>query len=394
MFIYIFTLFILIFPYLFKGTAVRDNSQTRVLLCFIVLFLVSGLSYNLGADTRGYTSGIGYVDQFERVHGLFTLSQSDFDNETWQPGFVYILSFFKTFTSNYLIYQLFHAFLVNFIVILFIKKQTQHVGLCLFFYCLLYYLDLNFEIQRESFAIVLGLVIYLFIDKYNNYYTKFIVVGMAILAFLLLHKSAIILILYPLLKNIQLSKRSIIVCLIITLFVQVIWIAFSDIGGLIDIIAGDTYQGYVQKEVLEANAGMGPIFYIWLSFWKVVVPYMFIYFSYKNSNPHYLIFVVLCVAFENLTYFSFAFHRFYGYFTPFYWLVLTDGVVYLSKKIKLLNLMPARITFITCMIIFITYTYHSDYFREDRHPFSDVKYVYNWYFPYESVLEPGNSYIK
>ena len=160
------------------------------------------------------------------------------------------------------------------------------------------------------------------------------------------------------------------------------------------MVAGDTYRGYIQKEVLESNAGIGPVFYIWLTIWKVFVPYLFVYFSYKYCNPRYLIFVVISIAFENLTYFSFAFHRMYGYFTPFYWLVLTDGVAYLGKKIKLMDIGAFRLAIIACMMIFLIYTYHSDYFREDPYQSADGVYVYNWYFPYQSVLEPGNTYLK
>lgn len=396
MIIYILTIFILLFTYITKGTVVRDDSRGRVILCFFLLFLVAGLSYNLGADTRGLTkNGYGYVQVFKSIPGLFDITKQDLsEDETFQPGFPLILSFFKTFTSNYLYYQLFHAFLINFVIIYFLRKNTRYIGLCLFFYCMLYYLDLNFEIQRESFAIILGLLIYTYLEKHKGLLAKITTIGIAIFAFYILHRSAFILILYPLLKDVSINKKRIIICFVITLLIQIIWTSISDIGLLLDLVSGDTYRGYIRKEVLDANAGIGPIYYIWLTFWKVVIPYLFVYFSYKNSNPKYLVFVILSIAFENLTYFSFAFHRMYGYFTPFYWLVLTDGVVYLGKKIKIMNTGIIRSAFIICMVAYIVFTYHSDYFREDIYPESNVKYVYNWYVPYQSVLEPDNSYLK
>lgn len=394
MLVYIFVLLVLIYPYLSKGTKACDNSRNRIILYFIVLFLVSGLSYNLGADTRGYTSGIGYVEAFQSVNTLTKLTQMDFSHETWRPGFVYLLSFFKTLSSNYLIYQLFHVFIINFIVILFVKENTKHIGLCLFFYCMLYFFDLNFEIQRESYAIVLGLIVYLYLEKHHSFLSYFIVIGVAVLAYLLIHRSAFILIMYPLLKNVKLNKVKIFVCFVLTCFIQILWIKFSALGGLLDLVAGDTYQGYIQNEFREANAGIGPIYFLWLTFWRVGVPYFFVYLSFINRNPRYLAFVLLSIAFENLTYFSFAFHRMYGYFTPFYWLALTDAVVYLGRKVKLMNNNLFRIVFVICMMVYIINTYHGDYFREDPYPNSDSKYVYNWYFPYQSVLEPGNSYVK
>lgn len=392
MLVYLLASFVFIFPYLTKGV-VRDDSRMRLITCFLVLSLISGLAYYMGGDTRGLATGIGYVDYFKSIHKLSELTSLDFSNETYQPGFVYIMSFFKTLSPNYLYYQLFHAFLINFIVVLLIKKNTQHVGLCLFFYGMLYYLDLNFEIQRESFAIVLGLLVYLLLERHNNLLAKVTAAGIAVLGFFLLHKSAFILILYPLLKDVRLNKLSIVISFTITVLVQVIWMRFPDLGMLIDVVAGDTYQGYVNQELLESYGGVGPVYMIWLTFWRVVIPYVFIFLSYKNCNPRYLIFVVIGIMFENLMYFSFAFHRFYGYFSPFYWLALTDGVVYIGKKYKLMDFSLYRIVLVLFLIVFIIYTYHSDYFLEDPTPTSNVKYIYNWYIPYQSVLEPGNSYV-
>ena len=259
---------------------------------------------------------------------------------------------------------------------------------------MLYFLDLNFEIQRESYAIVLGLLIYLYLDKNKGLIPSVVAIGIAVLAFLLLHRSAFILVLIPLLKNIRLNKLGIIICFVATVLIQVIWMRFTNLGMMIDLVAGDTYRGYVNQEVLESFEGVGPVYFIWLTFWRVAVPYAFVYFTYKNSNPRYLIFVLLSIMFENLMYFSFAFHRLYGYFTPFYWLALTEGVVYLGKRVKMMNSSFIRTVFVICMMVFIIYTYHGDYFREDPYPTSGTQYIYNWYIPYQSILDPNNSYLN
>ena len=394
MLVYIITLLILICPYLAKGVLVRDNSRSRLCMYFLILSLISGLSFYLGADTRGLTSGHGYVDTFKSIPSISNLTSQDFSDDRMLPGFVVIMSFFRTLSPNYIWYQLFHAFLINFIVVYFVKKNTPYVGLCLFFYCMLYYLDLNFEIQRESYAIVLGLLMYIFLEKHNGILAKAVSIGVAVLAFLFLHKSAFILVLYPLLKDVKINKLGILICLVITLLIQAIWMRFPELGTLIDVVAGDTYRGYIHNEVQESNAGIGIVFFIWISFWRVVIPFAFLYLSYKNSNPRYLVFVAISIMFENLIFFSFAFHRMYGYFTPFYWLVLTDGVIYLGKRVNMMKKTGIRVAFIACMMVFIISIYHGDYFREDPYPTSNTSYVYNWYFPYQSVLEPGNSYLN
>ena len=277
---------ILIFPYLWKGT-VWDSSKQRKLLCFSILFLVAGLSYDLGSDTRGLATGSGYVDGFKRIHGLFDLTSRDFIKNQWQPGFLIIMSFFKSFTSNYLYYQIFHAFIINFIIVYFLRKHTKYLGLCLFFYCMLYYLDLNFEIQKESFAIVLGLLIYLYLETHTQFRHKLIAIGMAILGFALFHKSAIILLLYPLLKDVRLSGKGLTICFIVTLFVQEIWANFTDLGPLVDYVAGENYVGYLKYQLNEYVGG-GLVYHIRIALINVIIPYAFVFFSYVNRECGYI----------------------------------------------------------------------------------------------------------
>lgn len=392
MIVYSITLLILLIPYFLKGTK-RDDSRQRTFFCFLVLFLVSALSYDLGSDTRGLSlDGYGYVYHFQRMHDLSHLTLQDFSEETWQPGFVLLFSLFKSFTSNYLYYQIFHAFLVNFVIIQFLKKNTQYIGLCLFFYCMLNYFDYNFEIQRESFSIIIGLLLYLYLENHKGFLANLIVVSIIILSFLLIHRSAIVLLLYPLLKNIHVSRNGIFVSFGLTLFAQLIWANFQEIGLLINLVSGDTYSGYMQSELNENVSGKGPMYYIRLALINVIIPYAFVYMSYTSKKPKYLAFAMASILFECLTDFSFAFHRMYGYFAPFYWLVLADGVVYLGKKLKPLSVSLVRIAFVAGLMVYFVYTYHMIYFHED--PATINSYIYNWYIPYQSVLEPGNSYLN
>lgn len=391
MLVYLIVLLILIYPYIWKGS-VRDNSRQRKLLCFLVLFLVAALNYNLGSDTRGLSlGGFGYVYHYQRIPDLLHITSNDFSEETWQPGFVYLFSFFKTISPNYLVYQIFHAFVINLIIIFFLKKNTVYLGVSLFFYCMLNYFDFNFEIQRESFTIVIGLLLYLYLEKSNGWYKYILAIVFAVLSVLLIHKSAFILILFPLLINVEINRRRIIICFVLTLAIQVLWSRLTEISFLIDFVAGDTYSGYLRQEISD-KITIGPMYYLRLALVNVVIPYLFIILSFKLHKTRYLQFAMLSIAFECLTDFTFAFHRMYGYFAPFYWLVLTDGVVYLGKKVRLLNISVIRAAFVIGMALYLVYTYHMIYFHED--PATTNGYIYEWYFPYESVLEPGKSYLN
>lgn len=386
MIIYILILFILAYPFINKGSK-ATNSDNSIKWYFIILFLLSALNYGLGFDTFGWDGHEGgYVEAYKNINPLGKLSSNDFMNEKWQPGFVILFSCFKSISSNYLVYQIFHAFLINAIIFLFLRKTSYHVALCLFFYCILSYFDYNFEIQRESFCIVLGLLIYLLLDKNAGLRNTIIAIGLAIAAFLLLHRSAFILILYPLLKHIRLNGKVIWVTCIISILIQYLWVTFfNSFFMIINIISGDVYEGYISQDFL---GGTNYKYFIFKVFTNVLIPYFCVYCSYKSGNNKYLVYVIISILFERLSEYTYAFHRLYGYFAPFYWIVLTDTLVYIDKKyLHRSNILR----FITILLVtaYIMGTYHYVYFLYDDRTNG---YVYEQYFPYRSVLESGNSY--
>lgn len=383
--IYLFALLILIVPYIKDGGNTVCSKKTYYLY-FAVLFLISALNFGLGSDTFGFVGNEdGYYESYRSISTLSRLSSNDFQKDTWQPGFVVLFSFFKSISSNYLVYQLFHAFLINFIIFYFIRRNSPYVGLCLFFYCLFNYFDYNFEIQRESFCIVLGLLLFDFLDRNQDkrYYLYAVII--VILAFLLIHRSAFVLILIPMLKNIRITKNKILVCGVITLFIQIFWIRFSESFSLIlNIVAGDVYQGYLQREFSGSTSA---IYYIRLALINVIIPYICIWLSYKSGKTNILIFAMLSIAFECLADFTFAFHRMYGYFSPFYWIVMAEAFMFF--KDSLLRSRPMRVIAVLFISYYIIYTYHNIYFVYDD---INGQYVYERYFPYRSVLEEGNAY--
>ena len=383
--LYLLTLIILVSPFIIYGSK-ATCSKKNYRIYFIILFLISALNYGLGSDTFGFVGNDGgYYDIFNKISPLSHLSESDFDKATWQPGFVVLFSFFKTIYPNYLVYQIFHALIINVILFKFIRKNSTHVALCLFFYCMLNFFDYNFEIQRESFCIILGLVIFYMLERSDKLKTYIIAIIISIIAFLLLHRSAFILVLYPLLKKIKINEKWIIIGGIITLFIQVLWGKFSGIfSTIIDIVSGDIYKGYITREF---SGGTSNIYFIRLAIINVIIPYICICFSYKSGKSKFLVFAMLSIAFECLADFTFAFHRMYGYFSPFYWIVLSDALIYITKKLRLSRI--ARCVIILCVSYYLVYTYHNVYFS---YADANHQYVYERYFPYKSVLHPGNSY--
>ena len=385
MLIYTGVLLVLLIPYLKNGAKIYNNEKL-VNFYFVVLFLVSALNYGLGSDVFGFVgSEGGYYEAYRHINPIYDLKSSDFNKDTWQPGFVVLFSFIKGLSPNYLFYQIFHAFIINLVIIYFIKRNNSHIALCLFFYCVLNYFDYNFEIQRESFCIILGLLMYEILDKNEGYKYYIITIVLAISAFFLLHRSAFVLLLIPLLKRVKLNNAIIFTCFIVNLLIHFIWIRYaSALSVVIDVISGDVYEGYLTREY----QGSGTlIYYLRIALINVLIPYTCVYISHKSGEKKYIAFAMLSIAFETLADFTFAFHRMYGYFAPFYWLVLADTFVYLSKTI--LKSYLTRAIVMCCMFYYIMYTYHNIYFVYDS---VNQQYVYERYIPYKSVLENGNKY--
>ena len=343
------------------------------------LITIAAFAYNLGSDTSEY------YRIFKTIPTIGELSIDIFSKSkhTWQPGFVLLFSFLKTLCNNYLFYQIFHAILINIIIFRFVKKYSICVGLTLFFYCMLNYLDYNFEIQRESFCIILGLLIFDLFHT-NNTYKYFLSFLLIFFAIFLLHKSAVILFFIPFLFKIRVTKPRLLYFLILTFVTQIIWTKMN-VGIIMDYISGDIYKHYVSQE-LQVDINNPVNYLLRYGIVKILIPYFFIYFSFiQRPNSKHIIFAVLSVMFNCLVDFTFAFHRFWGYFTPFYWLCMADTVYFFIRRYNIF----VKIMSLACLVVLIIYTYHMVYFSFD---WSRHEFVYERYFPYRSIFEYGNKY--
>ena len=173
---------------------------------YTLLILVSsivGFSYRLGTDTLAYMS---YYDNYITTDIGYTLGHlSEFK---YEPIWVILNTMCKTIWDDFALVQIAVAIFVNTVIFWFIKKHSPYIFAGLFFYFIIQFWNVNFEIKRESMAISFFLIAIdnLLCDKmkiknYIKYYAWCIPA-------IFCHRFAFLVLIYPLLSQIRWSKVS------------------------------------------------------------------------------------------------------------------------------------------------------------------------------------------
>lgn len=114
---------------------------------WVVLVVVAGLRYRIGTDS------IVYENFYEEVPSFAELFNFKFDKFRFEPGFIVFASITRSFSNDFMWLQFLHAFVVNLVIFWFISKYTTHRFLCLTFYFIILYLNLNTQVMREALAV-------------------------------------------------------------------------------------------------------------------------------------------------------------------------------------------------------------------------------------------------
>lgn len=350
--------------------------KKKYLVCiFCLLFGIAAFNYGLGNDTEEY------IEYFYSVPKIDGLSNYAFDSYRFLPFWTVIMSFFKTICPTYLFYQITHALLLNLALLLLLKKYSSNVALTVILYAFLYYFDLNFEIQRESFCIVIGVVIFHLMNSIKNRKKFYFLFAVLFALAINIHYSAIILLFYPLIRKINITKKSIITFYCLCLLLPFIWTSIPNTDFLLAFSTGDHFADYLNQQF---NSNRNVFFYIRIFVSVVTIPFIMLSMASKYKVSKYMPFALMCILFESLSQFSFAFHRFSGYFSPFFWLALTDAVLYIEKYYRI-----KRAILIIIVSVFVVYAYRTVYFQYE---YNHNKFVYERYFPYQSIFENNNNY--
>ena len=170
----------------------QRNKKYWIALTWLFLTLLIGLRFQVGGDT------LNYMGDYEWRKGL---ADWKFDlTDKYQPGYTLLCSIAKSFSSEFYVFQLIHASIVNILLFIFINRYTRFFFaslLSVFFTCYLYFTT---EILRETIAVLIFALNYksLLQGQWIRYY-------LGILLCCTFHISAIFLIILPFIRKIKIN---------------------------------------------------------------------------------------------------------------------------------------------------------------------------------------------
>lgn len=299
----------------------RKGTQGRMfcfaLLC-LILICIAGFRYRVGGDT------IRYMDNFNSYNVLGQLKASDFDREGVMPLSILFVSLCKTISTDFYVLQFIHAIIVNVIIFSFIYKHTRFIFSTVLFYMVWSYLEFNTEIIKESLAIctiLLG-IDNLLSKKYIRYYL-FCIVALGF------HLSAIIAFLFPLFNKLKFNVWGLVAMIGSVGAFTAAYAILPEYFDALNFITEDAET--MLQRYYEEESSMGNIstWILYLSQW-IILPALSIFFVLKGayrSSYQFVGLVILAIILSYFTQYSFAFHRFLNYLTPFLWLLLETAMV-------------------------------------------------------------------
>ena len=153
-----------VYRYDIKGSV--NNKYSSFYWLVFSLFLIAGLRYHIGIDTMRYELS------FVNTSPLFSLRLSDIDfEELSQPLWFFINSFFRSFTDDFVIIQIFHSAVFHVLLARFILRTSVKPFVVLgIVYCVVWW-NFSFEIMRESLCVVIyaNALLSLNSRKYKSY---------------------------------------------------------------------------------------------------------------------------------------------------------------------------------------------------------------------------------
>lgn len=254
------------------------NNLSYWLFC-IALIIVAGLRYRLGGDS------VVYELDYENIPRFWELGKYKFSSVRYEPGFIFLESITKSISSDFTLFQFFHATIVNIVIFFFIKNNTIHKFTCLTFYFIILYLNLNCQVLRESLAVACFLLSWPYFrdGKWIGYY-------LLILLGSTFHTSAFLLFLLPLgclpgVKSLFLfGKRTIVICLVVLalgIFIQTRFSAVFSIMAVTERIM-DRVNSYSRDEM--SGSMLNLMGFIGMTIQYILYPLIALYFANQKMG--------------------------------------------------------------------------------------------------------------
>ena len=294
----------------------KFNKGFFVIVLLILTFFVGLRDVVVGADTTNY------IDYFDN------LNLSNFNNFNIEIGFKFYNLFFNSFIYSYQVFFLITAFFTFYGFMRFIKDNSFIPWLSMIVLIAMFFLP-SMNLMRQWLAMSIGLNMFQLLDK-KKYLLAFLLLIFAVL----IHNTAIVLIILPILFIMKKSKINLIISIII---ISIFTIFFDQIFSLILIYLPEHYYEYIFNPFF---INQGEMNIKTIAFLIVSIGMLFI--VYRNKNQLKLegyfdkayIFLILSIFGVAVTYlgqYYYMLHRLGYYITAFYIVSFVNMIHYLKR---------------------------------------------------------------
>ena len=342
----------------------------------ITFIVVSGLRYRIGTDTIVYMmSWDRYGDfwDFDWVADIKKFRESSIHVERFQPGWVLYCMAIKAFIPDVWGLQLVTAILINSAIFRTIKKYSEYPFLTiLIFYISFKFIEFEFEIMRE--AVAESIYLFLAFDAYVERKWKKYYIG-TFLTYLM-HPSALLMFILPLLRNVDWSLKKYSFLFVIPSYA--IGIAGHVIvGNLVNIfLGGDDFVSQYSANAMEVetNANYAIMFSV-----QPVLLYMMSALFFKHfKNKEFVPLVFFTIIFMNLSLIYFTTSRLANYIILIVFIAETPLMMHLIRKFRTVWIA------VLCML-----AYFSPTLFDLQKPVNLARY-----YPYQWVIDPHETPLQ
>lgn len=341
----------------------------------IYLILLAGFRNGVGGDTQLYMSAFDDVPSSWRELNEF-ISDELLDSG-YMPGWSVLVFLCKRWFDSFYAVQLAQALIVNIGILYLFRQYTTHIFLCTLLYGISYVFFLfNMEVMREAIAVVLcglGMHSYLRGDKWKFY----VLVGISIL----FHISALIVLLFPLVRLKKINIQIMILAFIASLF---LFLLSDVVVNYLPSLLGTQANSIVEKIFMYSDITLNLFGFIENTILYLVINAGIVFFAqsslgedeqrqkdYAKYMSFYLIITILICGFI-------GFSRFRNYTLIFFLIMLTEFIYHYKSQLYTNAIIKL---FVLAGFVFYTGQYYTTYYPGSH------GYKYEFYYPYTSILD-------
>lgn len=322
------------------GIFVYDKHNSKkgyILFCFVVVYLafLAGLSYRVGSDAGSY------MDTYTTIPTFANLTIKKISYSEYQPLYFLLCVFCKSIIKEIWLMHLVQSTIVCFSFSIFLNKYCSRKFTGLLFFIFFVYPYFCYEIYKESIAVSIFLIGYLYLQekKYVRYFI-FVIVALGF------HFSAIFAFIIPFISKLRFNFKFFICAGIAGLFYLSFLTFIPDLIPL--LISNDYILSKFDYYTLSLTEQLNENWYIDSFLRNVFVPLVVCiwYKIRKQSIPYEWAFCFYVILGLGTLEFALLFERPLNYFLPFI-------VVALVKIVERERLRFKHVTIPTITIIFV-----------------------------------------